>query len=122
MPPTTPIKDFPRVGVVVARLIVAGEDRGIRPFVVWLNDGKTMCEGITSMYVCRYSEMMDRMDPFMRLISVVESSRTGQVPNRLTIRLPALTMSAYPGLLCSDLSKGPKTCEITSFQLLGVLL
>lgn len=48
MPPTTPIKGFPRVGVVIARLIVAGEDRGLRPFIVWLNDGYQMNDGITS--------------------------------------------------------------------------
>lgn len=48
MPPTTPIKGFPRVAVVMARLIVAGEDRGLRPFIVWLNDGYRMHDGITS--------------------------------------------------------------------------
>ncbi|KAJ5591626.1 acyl-CoA dehydrogenase/oxidase [Penicillium hispanicum] len=48
MPPTTPIKGFPRVGVVFARLVVDGEDRGVRPFIVWLNDGEQMFPGITS--------------------------------------------------------------------------
>lgn len=51
MPPTTPINGFPRVAVVMARLIVGGEDHGARPFVVWLNDGQTMFDGITSKYV-----------------------------------------------------------------------
>ncbi|KAH8701956.1 acyl-CoA dehydrogenase/oxidase [Talaromyces proteolyticus] len=48
MPPTTPVNGFPRVAVVIARLVVAGEDRGVRPFIVWLNDGYNMCDGITS--------------------------------------------------------------------------
>jgi hypothetical protein len=51
MPPTTPINGFPRVAVVMARLIVDGEDHGARPFIVWLNDGKNMFDGITSKYV-----------------------------------------------------------------------
>ena len=53
MPPTTPIKGFPRVAVVIARLIVAGEDRGVRPFIVWLNDGEKMYPGINSTQVPR---------------------------------------------------------------------
>ncbi|OKL64197.1 hypothetical protein UA08_00272 [Talaromyces atroroseus] len=48
MPPSTPVSGFPRVAVVMARLIIAGEDRGVRPFIVWLNDGQKMCDGITS--------------------------------------------------------------------------
>lgn len=48
MPPTTPVNGFPRIAVVMARLVVADEDRGVRPFIVWLNDGHTMCDGITS--------------------------------------------------------------------------
>jgi hypothetical protein len=51
MPPTTPINGFPRVAVVMARLIVGGEDHGARPFIVKLNDGQTMSDGITSKYV-----------------------------------------------------------------------
>lgn len=50
MPPTTPIEGFPRVAVVMARLIVNDEDHGARPFIVWLNDGQSMCDGVTSKY------------------------------------------------------------------------
>ncbi|GAM33326.1 acyl-CoA oxidase [Talaromyces pinophilus] len=46
MPPTSPQPGFPRVAIVMARLIVEGEDRGIRPFIVWLNDGYHMCRGV----------------------------------------------------------------------------
>ncbi|RAL03940.1 acyl-CoA dehydrogenase NM domain-like protein [Aspergillus ibericus CBS 121593] len=49
MPPTMPIVNVPRVGLVMARLIVDDEDRGLRAFVVPLNDGKTMCKGVTSV-------------------------------------------------------------------------
>ncbi|PYI11763.1 acyl-CoA dehydrogenase NM domain-like protein [Aspergillus sclerotiicarbonarius CBS 121057] len=49
MPPTMPIVNVPRVGLVMARLIVDDEDRGIRAFVVPLNDGRTMCRGVTSV-------------------------------------------------------------------------
>ena len=46
MPITTPQEGFKRVGVVFARLIVEGEDRGVRPFIVNLNDGQNMCPGV----------------------------------------------------------------------------
>ncbi|KAE8353841.1 acyl-CoA dehydrogenase NM domain-like protein [Aspergillus coremiiformis] len=48
MPPTSPIADFPRVGIVIARLVVHGEDRGVRPFIVWLNNGREMCKGVSA--------------------------------------------------------------------------
>lgn len=51
MPPSMPIAGIPRIAVVFARLMVEGDDRGIRPFIVALGDGKEMCTGVTSMYV-----------------------------------------------------------------------
>lgn len=50
MPPTLPRGGTPRVGLVMARLIVQGKDRGIRPFIVSLNDGKQMCAGVSARY------------------------------------------------------------------------
>ncbi|RPD78499.1 acyl-CoA dehydrogenase NM domain-like protein [Lentinus tigrinus ALCF2SS1-7] len=47
MPPTMPA-GLPCVAVVFARLMVNGEFRGHRPFVVPLNDGKQMCAGVQS--------------------------------------------------------------------------
>ncbi|KAF8159221.1 acyl-CoA dehydrogenase NM domain-like protein [Crassisporium funariophilum] len=47
MPPTVPAGS-PMIAVVFARLIVKGEDWGVRPFLVPLNDGKEMCSGITA--------------------------------------------------------------------------
>jgi len=39
---------MPRIAIVIARLIVNGEDRGVRPFVVPLHGMDTMCTGIAS--------------------------------------------------------------------------
>ncbi|KAI0790861.1 acyl-CoA dehydrogenase NM domain-like protein [Abortiporus biennis] len=47
MPPAIPVGK-PAIGIVLARLIVDQEDRGIRPFVVPLNDGREMCQGVTA--------------------------------------------------------------------------
>ncbi|KAJ8501517.1 hypothetical protein ONZ45_g12118 [Pleurotus djamor] len=47
MPPTSP-SGFPCVAVVMARLIVGGEDYGVQPFLVSLNNGQRMSPGIAS--------------------------------------------------------------------------
>ncbi|KAG1814172.1 acyl-CoA dehydrogenase NM domain-like protein [Suillus variegatus] len=49
MPATIPMKGLPCVAVVFAQLYVDGECRGPRPFLVNLNDGYDMCNGVTSM-------------------------------------------------------------------------
>jgi hypothetical protein len=46
MPPTSPC-GIPAIGIVFAKLIVKGQDYGIRPFLLPLNDGKAMMPGIT---------------------------------------------------------------------------
>ncbi|KAF8575833.1 acyl-CoA dehydrogenase NM domain-like protein [Ramaria rubella] len=46
--PTKPIPGFPRVAVVMARLMVKNCDYGVHGFIVDLNDGKAMAPGITS--------------------------------------------------------------------------
>lgn len=48
MPPTTPHAKIPRLAVVFAQLIVEGERRGIRPFVVRINTAISMVPGIVS--------------------------------------------------------------------------
>ncbi len=48
MPPTVPVLGKPCYAVVWSQLYVKGEKRGIRPFVVQLNDGVNMCKGITA--------------------------------------------------------------------------
>ncbi|KAG7447425.1 acyl-CoA oxidase [Guyanagaster necrorhizus] len=51
MPPTVPVLGKPCYGVVWSQLIVDGEKRGIRPFVVQLNDGVHMSKGITAKLI-----------------------------------------------------------------------
>ncbi|OJJ67568.1 hypothetical protein ASPBRDRAFT_660813 [Aspergillus brasiliensis CBS 101740] len=48
MPPSMPIKGVRRVAIVCARLIVDGEDRGIRTFIVPINNGTEMNKGVHS--------------------------------------------------------------------------
>ncbi|KAK2051143.1 putative acyl-CoA oxidase [Colletotrichum caudatum] len=48
MPPTSPLAGMSRVAVVFARLVVGGDDRGVKPFVVQINDSRGMCDGIVS--------------------------------------------------------------------------
>jgi acyl-CoA oxidase len=48
MPPTTPWAGLPRVAVVFAKLMVDGQSRGIKPFIVRLCEADgNMCPGIT---------------------------------------------------------------------------
>ncbi|KAJ7637540.1 acyl-CoA dehydrogenase NM domain-like protein [Mycena polygramma] len=47
MPATIVAGGIPKMAIILAKLIVQGSDRGIRPFAVDLNDGKTMCPGVS---------------------------------------------------------------------------
>ncbi|KAI0265329.1 acyl-CoA dehydrogenase NM domain-like protein [Gloeopeniophorella convolvens] len=47
MPPTVPI-GIPCIAVVFAKTIVNGDDHGVKPFIVEINDGTTMAPGIIS--------------------------------------------------------------------------
>ncbi|KAH7910118.1 hypothetical protein BJ138DRAFT_143157 [Hygrophoropsis aurantiaca] len=49
MPATTPSFGICKVAVVMARLIVSGGDRGVRPFLVPICDTEQMCSGVTSI-------------------------------------------------------------------------
>ncbi|KAJ5900219.1 uncharacterized protein N7473_004289 [Penicillium subrubescens] len=49
MPPSRQVAGIPRIVVVMARLMVDGDDRGIRPFIVALSNGKEICKGVTSV-------------------------------------------------------------------------
>lgn len=53
MPSAIPV-GLPCIGIVMARLIVGNEDRGVRPFIVKLNNGIEMCEGVKakSAFIC----------------------------------------------------------------------
>ncbi|RCI16331.1 hypothetical protein L249_3165 [Ophiocordyceps polyrhachis-furcata BCC 54312] len=48
MPPTTTLAGVARVAVVFAQLIVDGERRGVRPFIVKINGERTMAAGVKS--------------------------------------------------------------------------
>lgn len=48
MPPTTPYCRIPRVAIVFARLIVHGNNEGVKPFVVFLSDKDAMRPGVSS--------------------------------------------------------------------------
>ncbi|KAF8992117.1 acyl-CoA dehydrogenase NM domain-like protein [Cyathus striatus] len=48
MPPTLPVLGIPCIAIVFARLIVNGEYRGNRPFLVSLNDGYSMGRGVSA--------------------------------------------------------------------------
>ncbi|GKT88619.1 acyloxidase [Colletotrichum tofieldiae] len=48
MPPTSPLAGIARVAVVFARLIVDGDERGVKPFVVRISDAGGMCAGVVS--------------------------------------------------------------------------
>jgi acyl-CoA oxidase len=55
MPATTPAFGVPKVAVVVARLIVDGEDRGSRSFIVPICTATAMHPGVTSIRLPRRS-------------------------------------------------------------------
>ncbi|RAK97434.1 acyl-CoA oxidase [Aspergillus ibericus CBS 121593] len=46
MPPSAPVAGLPRIALVFAHLFVDGENRGIRAFIVPLNNGRQMHQGI----------------------------------------------------------------------------
>jgi acyl-CoA oxidase len=50
MPPSIPC-GIPSDGIVFARLLVGGEDRGVKPFLVPIHDGHSMYPGITAKFV-----------------------------------------------------------------------
>ncbi|KAG8423929.1 hypothetical protein J3458_000776 [Metarhizium acridum] len=53
MPPTSPEAGMPRIAVVFAQLIVNGEHRRIRPFIVRLCDADEMAPGMSSRLLPR---------------------------------------------------------------------
>ena len=72
MPPTGPKGNMPRVAIVFARLMVNGENRGVRPFVVALGDGKQMCKGVSSKYV----RFIDPSNPLFHQILTIRLLQT----------------------------------------------
>ncbi|KAI1817998.1 acyl-CoA dehydrogenase/oxidase [Poronia punctata] len=118
MPPSTPWAGVGRVAVVFARLIVAGEDRGVKPFIVNLNDEKAMYPGITSRALptrsgakaldhalTTFTHVRLESDALLGSADVTQDERTAFFQNihrvpigtiSLTIpNIPALESSAY---------------------------
>jgi alkylation response protein AidB-like acyl-CoA dehydrogenase len=48
MPPTTLAAGVARVAVVFAQLVIDGERRGVRPFIVRINEVDSMCNGVST--------------------------------------------------------------------------
>ena len=48
MSPTTPIAGVPKFAIVLAKVMVHGEERGIHPFLIQTSDEHGMCQGISS--------------------------------------------------------------------------
>ncbi|KAH8102909.1 hypothetical protein BXZ70DRAFT_889443 [Cristinia sonorae] len=48
MPPTLPVDGVPRWGIVMAKLIVDGDERGVHPFLVQTSDEFGMCPGVSN--------------------------------------------------------------------------
>ena len=51
MPPTVPVLGIPCTAIVFAQLVLNGENHGIRPFIVPLNDGHYMQPNVYAKYV-----------------------------------------------------------------------
>ncbi|RDA87725.1 hypothetical protein CP532_1789 [Ophiocordyceps camponoti-leonardi (nom. inval.)] len=81
MPPTSPIEGFPRVALVFAKLIVKGENHGVRPFVVWLNDGFKMTPGVTCRVLPRRaaSKPLDHSITIFNHVRLPESAILGSL-------------------------------------------
>ncbi|KAF8172071.1 hypothetical protein BJ912DRAFT_932597 [Pholiota molesta] len=112
-----PAGGVPRIAIVMARLNIKNHDFGVRPFIVPLNDGKTMCKGVTSRpllpaadpnpWACHYSfrscKAAGRCAPWKsqatkngRLQFLSDIWRIGVGSICLTaVTIPALNLAAY---------------------------
>ncbi|KAL3492804.1 acyl-CoA dehydrogenase NM domain-like protein [Aspergillus germanicus] len=95
MPPTSPIRGHPRVGLVFAKLIVGDEDRGVRPFIVHINDGTRMSVGITSRVMPRHvgSKMVDHSITTFNHVKLPSSALLG------TLDKPTNTRANFPSVI-----------------------
>lgn len=60
MAPTLPVEGFSRWGVLMSRLIVDGEDRGVHPFLIQTSNERGMCPGVTNTCLpVRCGSMLD---------------------------------------------------------------
>ncbi|KAJ5689859.1 acyl-CoA dehydrogenase/oxidase [Penicillium macrosclerotiorum] len=94
MPPTTPVKGFPRFALVIARLIVAGEFHGLRAFIVWLNDGERMNNGVTSKRVPNRlgAKPIDHSITFFNHVRLPSSALLGSIEKPKNMRTQFLSV------------------------------
>jgi alkylation response protein AidB-like acyl-CoA dehydrogenase len=90
MPPTSPIRGHPRVGLVFAKLIVGGEDRGVRPLIVHINDGTRMSAGITSRYI-----PTSLYAPFALRYTVKTDEQTRVMPRRAGSKMVGYSITTF---------------------------
>ncbi|KLO15455.1 acyl-CoA dehydrogenase NM domain-like protein [Schizopora paradoxa] len=118
MPPTGLVDGLDRVGIVVARLIVCGEDRGLRAFIVPISNNNAMCQGVTSrrlpgrpgtetldLAITSFNHVLlphsallgshDKpTDPKQNFLSCIHRAEVGSLSMSL-VAIPALSVSAY---------------------------
>ncbi|KAB8238254.1 acyl-CoA dehydrogenase NM domain-like protein [Aspergillus alliaceus] len=88
MSPTSPVPGHPRIGLVIARLMVADEDRGVRPFIVRINDGESMSPGIICKVLPRRagSKMVDHSTTTFNHVHLPKTSLLGSLKKPLNER------------------------------------
>ena len=98
MPPSIPC-GIPLDGIVFARLVVEGEDRGVKPFAVPIHDGHSMYPGITAKFVSPHLAS-SRSLIFDRSRRLSPRSSSGPVDHALTyfnhVRLPPKALLTTP--------------------------
>ncbi|RAL13275.1 uncharacterized protein BO97DRAFT_442692 [Aspergillus homomorphus CBS 101889] len=92
MPPSMPIAGTPRVALVMARLLVEGEDRGIRPFVVPINDGYRMCQGVKLLSAIGCGDMFDHSLTTFDNVRLEASAMPGDLAKPDDLRLAFLAV------------------------------
>ncbi|KZN85602.1 Peroxisomal acyl-coenzyme A oxidase [Penicillium chrysogenum] len=121
MPPSMPIAGMPRIALVFARLMIEGDDRGIRPFIVGLGDGKEMCTGVTTTLLppIACGRTLDHSITSFNKVRLPSTAMLGShrkpddmrtqflmAINRLGFGTLSLSLSAIPGLKCAVLIAG----------------
>lgn len=115
MPPSMPVANIPRVGIVFARLIVGKENLGIRAFIVPLADKSHMRRGVQSKY-----------DPINWLqdlsnLTIIGFSHQSRADECSTTVSPVSTMSDSQTHQCSVTSPSQRICAQVIFPQFSVL-
>ncbi|KAJ7481909.1 acyl-CoA dehydrogenase NM domain-like protein [Mycena latifolia] len=107
MPPTTPC-GIPCVAVVYARLIVDHEDRGVKPFLVPLHDGRTMHRGIISkaLYPRGGSHPVQHALTYFRKVRVLGTALLGDMNKYLSTSYLAILLVNIFRVVVGTLSMG----------------